>query len=226
MKLAHPRSQTPSLRPILALCLFAMSSHISATPKDVFSPEKGVICDRRAGYCADGTGISATFTTQHLGKKAAQDLASMLTESKSLNPMSFTMSNKVHCDIDAQVCTKSKFVDTVDAATTKTLFSKLPVTAKPSASISFPAKGVICDRKSGFCVDAMGISVAYTEQYLGTAAAQKYMDMIRPFKPGEFDPSRYVLSNGVDCDSSKKVCMAVRRGTDVERRYTKHLFGG
>jgi hypothetical protein len=212
---------------MLTFGLLVMGAHASASPQaTIFSPEKGVISDRRAGYCVDGTGISATWTAQHLGQKAAQDLASMLTESKSLNPMSFTLSNKVHCEIQAQVCTRSKFVDTVEAGTTRTLFGKLPVTAKPSAAISFPAKGVICDSQSGFCVDAMGISVAYTEQYLGKAAAQKYMDMIRPFKPGEFDPTRYVLSNGVDCDSSKRVCMAVRRGTDLEHRYTRHLFGG
>jgi hypothetical protein len=36
----------------------------------------------------------------------------------------------------------------------------------------------------------------------------------------------YVTSNGVDCDHTKKVCMAERRGTEVERRYTKQLFGG
>jgi hypothetical protein len=32
-------------------------------------------------------------------------------------------------------------------------------------------------------------------------------------------------ANGVGCDVAKKLCMAERRGSDVERRDTKHLFG-
>jgi hypothetical protein len=89
MKPTHSHPLIRGVRPLLMLGLLMTGAHASSSPEaTIFSPEKGVICDRRAGYCADGTGISATWTAQHLGQKAAQDLASMLTESKSLNPMS------------------------------------------------------------------------------------------------------------------------------------------
>lgn len=39
------------------------------------------------------------------------------------------------------------------------------------------------------------------------------------------DTASYVLSNGVDCRSGERACMAERRGNAVEARYTKHLFG-
>jgi hypothetical protein len=211
------------LLPATAL-LALLSLSAAAAPAGVYSPAKGVLCDKPSGFCADGTGISASWTEQYLGAEAARKLAQAMGDGKNFDDSVFTLSNRVHCEIKAQVCTRSKLDDSVEPTATKALFGKLPPVARPSQAITFPSKGVICDRTSGFCVDAMGISVAFTEEYLGKAAARKYMDMIRPFKPGEYDPTRYVLSNGVDCDSSKKVCMAERRGTAVERRYTRHLF--
>lgn len=44
--------------------------------KNLFSPASGVICDTYGvRYCADGTGISASFTEQYLGRDATKKLA-------------------------------------------------------------------------------------------------------------------------------------------------------
>ena len=65
--------------------------------------------------------------------------------------------------------------------------------------------------------------MALTKEYLGSAAETKLMQIVRE-NPG-MDMTSYVLINGVDCNSRKRVCVTERRGNDVERRYTKHLFG-
>lgn len=210
-----------------ALCIAALAAAAmplaAAAPAGVYSPVKEVLCDKPAGFCADGTGISASWTEQYLGAAAAKRLAEMIGDGKNFDTSVFTMSNRVHCDIKAQVCTKDKLSDAVEPKATRVLFGKLPAAAKPSKDISFPAPGVVCDKKSGFCVDAKGISMAFTAQHLGAAVEAKFVKQNGPLK--DMDTTRYVLSNGVDCDSAKKVCMAERRGTAVERRYTRHLFG-
>lgn len=76
----------------------------------------------------------------------------------------------------------------------------------------------------GVFFDQEGISLAFTKQHLGAAAEAKFTQHVRE-NPG-MDLKAYVLSNGADCDSTKRTCMAERRGTEVERRYTRHLFGG
>jgi hypothetical protein len=217
------------MKPLLlqALCIAALAAattpHAVAAQSGVYSPAKEVLCDKPSGFCADGTGISASWTDKYLGAAAAKRLADMIGDGKNFDGTVFTMSNRVHCDIKAQVCTKDKLSDEVEPKATKVLFGKLPAVAKASKDIGFPAAGVICDKKSNFCVDAKGISMAATQQHLGAAVAQKFEKMNGPLK--DMDTTRYVLSNGVDCDSAKKVCMAERRGTEVERRYTRHLFG-
>lgn len=36
-----------------------------------------------------------------------------------------------------------------------------------AAGLDYYKEGAICDKKSGFCVDSMGVSVALTKMYLG-----------------------------------------------------------
>ena len=94
--------------------------------------------------------------------------------------------------------------------------------AAPSANVYSPYKGVLCDKKAGFCADEQGISMGLTREYLGAAAEAKMLKLVNE----GMTTTAYVTSNGVDCDHTRKVCMAERRGTEVERRYTKQLFGG
>ena len=64
----------------------------------VFSPEHGVICDREGNWCADGTGISATWTEQYMGAEAAGKLVGAYTAE-------FAYANHVVCTVATQSCT-------------------------------------------------------------------------------------------------------------------------
>lgn len=64
----------------------------------VASPEKGVICDTRGKWCADGTGLSASWTSQYFGADMASKLSGAAQDK-------FGFSNKVNCDVNAQTCT-------------------------------------------------------------------------------------------------------------------------
>ena len=63
----------------------------------VFSPERGVVCDREGNFCADGTGISASWTEQYMGAEAAHNLGEYDTTE-------FVLSNGVDCVVLDQTC--------------------------------------------------------------------------------------------------------------------------
>lgn len=88
--------------------------------KNLFSPASGVICDTYGlKYCADGTGISASFTEQYLGPDAAKKLAEDMA---GADMSSFVLSNKVECRVKENACFKSKGNSTIDPVFTKVLF--------------------------------------------------------------------------------------------------------
>lgn len=89
--------------------------------KGVFSPESGVLCDRKAGFCADATGISMSWTEKFLGSKAAAKFSKMI-EGVSFDASEFTLSNGVHCDTKEKTCTTSKWGKEVSPKATKALF--------------------------------------------------------------------------------------------------------
>jgi uncharacterized protein (DUF779 family) len=189
---------------------------------NIFSPYKGVLCDRQSGFCADDQGISMGLTKEYLGEAAQRKL--MEVTGSNFDGSEFVMMDGTRCVSKQRVCTTTKWGDTVAQRATIALYGALPAAAKPHPAISFPEAGVICDKASGMCVDAQGISVAMTKMYLGTTAESKLMKLLR--ENPDMDTKNYVLINGVDCRSDERVCMAERRGTAVERRYTKQLFGG
>ena len=108
----------------ISLVAFAFSSEAASLGKNlkgaVSTPEPGIICDKKAGLCADSMGISMAFTKMYLGEKAEQKLLAMGNMDMSF----FVLSNGVKCDAKAQKCTVSKFEEKVDAAHTKALFGK------------------------------------------------------------------------------------------------------
>ena len=212
-----------NLGALAALTLLPVFAQASQPTGNVYSPHKGVLCDKKAGLCADEQGISMGLTKEYLGAAAEQKLLK-ITRNADFDGRWFVLSDGTSCKSAERVCTTSKHADTVSQKATLALYGKLPAAAKPSQAITFPAKGVICDKSAGFCVDQEGISLAFTKQYLGAAAEAKFTQFVRE-NPG-MDLKAYVLSNGADCDSTKRTCMAERRGTEVERRYTRHLFGG
>ncbi|MCU6244220.1 YcgJ family protein [Enterobacter asburiae] len=90
-----------------------------------------------------------------------------------------------------------------------------------------PASGVVCDKKSGYCVDDEGISMGLTSKYLGEQAYSKLDKTLgngTDIKLGE-----YTLSNGVHCDSEAKQCYKDRfypRTPDKkENTLTQQIFG-
>lgn len=86
----------------------------------VTAPMAGVICDKKANFCADSSGISVALTKEYLGAKAEKKLMDM----GSFDTSEFVLSNGVRCDTKAEKCTVSKINLTVDAAHSQALFGK------------------------------------------------------------------------------------------------------
>lgn len=108
---------------------------LAAPPAGVFSPTQGVLCDRPAGFCADGTGVSASWTQQYLGAAAAHQLSQKMLGSPRFDESVFTLSNRVRCSVQAQVCTRGPTGNEIEAKATRVLFGKLPPAAKPREDI-------------------------------------------------------------------------------------------
>lgn len=81
----------------------------------VFSPEKGVICDREGNFCADGTGISATWTEQYMGAEAARNIA-------NADQSEWVYHNGVECILADQACRHNGQVDKSSKKIQKMLF--------------------------------------------------------------------------------------------------------
>jgi hypothetical protein len=90
--------------------------------KYLFSPAAGVICDTLGmAYCADGTGISASFTEQYLGAEAAKKLSAAMAGG-DFDASSFVMSNRIQCRTKEKACFKSKNGTVIDSVFTQILF--------------------------------------------------------------------------------------------------------
>ena len=93
----------------------------------VYSPQPGVICDKKGGFCADAEGIAVALTKLYLGDKAEQKLMDMIRPASGVqdfDPTTFVLSNHVACDCKAKRCKVSKYEDKIDTAHTKALFGK------------------------------------------------------------------------------------------------------
>lgn len=115
-----------------SLCLISVLS-MPAQAKNVqlkgsvYSPEAGVICDKKGGFCADTEGLSVALTKMYLGDKAEKKLMDMMRPEPGVQNMdttTFVLTNKVACDCKAKKCKVSKYEDKIDAAHTKALFGK------------------------------------------------------------------------------------------------------
>jgi hypothetical protein len=186
----------------------------------VYTPEAGTICDKKAGFCADEQGISMAITKMYLGEAAEKKLLAM----GEFDTTTFTLTNGVHCEAKARKCTVSKIDGTVDAAHTKALFGAAgsAAAAPVKGAVTFPAAGIICDKQVGICADEQGISMAFTEEYLGEAAQKKQMALM---KKGGYNQTFFVLSNGIACNTVDKKCYAGEFDSTVDAVHTKALFG-
>ena len=84
-----------------------------------------------------------------------------------------------------------------------------------------PEKGVVCDRKAGFCADSTGISMSWTEKYLGNDAVKKFS---KNTEGGSFDGTDFVLMNGVRCKTKENACYKTKFSTEIAPNVTKALF--
>lgn len=91
----------------------------------LFYPEAGVLCDKKAGFCADTQGISMGLTQVHLGDKAQDKLVKMFGSTDGVDMGSYTLSNGVHCESSEQQCYKDRyFPRTKESKYTAMLFKK------------------------------------------------------------------------------------------------------
>ena len=95
--------------------------------------------------------------------------------------------------------------------------------AKDAASVYSPKQGIICDKKSNFCVDASGISMASTKINLGQKSVDEFMKMTDNFK--DMDTTIFTFSNGLNCDTNKKICKKSKWDDKADAHWTKILFG-
>lgn len=97
--------------------------------------------------------------------------------------------------------------------------------AAHAAGLDYYKEGAICDKKSGFCADHMGVSVALTKMYLGDKAEQKLMAEINKVGIQDFDATRFTMRGGLTCDTKAKTCWTNRYDKKVDIKATKTLFG-
>lgn len=114
---------------LVALCVSSVASQVvyAKLKGDVYSPEAGVICDKKAGFCADSEGIAVALTKMYLGDQAEKKLMARIRPEPGVQDYdthTFVLTNKVACDCKAKVCKVSKYEDKIDAAHTKALFGR------------------------------------------------------------------------------------------------------
>jgi len=95
------------------------------------------------------------------------------------------------------------------------------VHAKTHGSVYSPEQGIICDKKSGFCVDSQGISLGLTGEYLGKKQQATWDKRITK----DFDTTVFTFSNGLSCDTNKKICKKSKWDEKADSHWTKILFG-
>jgi hypothetical protein len=92
-----------------------------------------------------------------------------------------------------------------------------------SKSVFSPERGVICDTYgTAYCADRTGISMSWTEKYLGPKAVTAFIKMT---EDGDFDGSEFVLSNGVQCKTKINACFTQKGGTEMHEAITQRIWG-
>lgn len=94
-----------------------------------------------------------------------------------------------------------------------------------AAGLDFHKEGAICDKKSGFCADHMGVSVALTKMYLGEQAEKKLMAEINKVGIQDFDATTFTMRGGLTCDTKIKTCWTNRYDKKIDVKATRTLFG-
>ena len=117
--------------------------------------------------------------------------------------------------------TKDRIVELKKTLGTQGKSHKSHTKSTHKGSVYFPEHGIVCDKKSGFCADKEGISLGFTQEYLGEEKAIKFDKLIEKH---HMDTSSYTLSNGIYCDSHTKKCYNNKWKEKVNHNYTNKLF--
>ncbi len=92
-----------------------------------------------------------------------------------------------------------------------------------SKSVFSPERGVICDTYgTAYCADGTGISMSWTEKYLGAKAVTAFVKMT---EGGAFDGTSFVLSNGVECRTAINACFTHKGGKELHEAITQRIWG-
>lgn len=86
-----------------------------------------------------------------------------------------------------------------------------------------PERGVICDTYgTAYCADGTGISMSWTEKFLGPDAVTAFVKMT---EDGDFDETDFVMSNGVHCKTKINACFTQKNGTEMHEAITQRIWG-
>jgi hypothetical protein len=86
-----------------------------------------------------------------------------------------------------------------------------------------PERGVICDTYgTAYCADGTGISMSWTEKFLGPDAVTAFVKMT---EDGDFDETEFVMSNGVHCKTKINACFTQKNGTEMHEAITQRIWG-
>jgi len=178
----------------------------------VYSPEKGVICDGMGKWCADGTGLSASWTSQYFGA----DMASKLD---GVDQSTFGYSNKVKCSIANQSCSGGSAAAQMQAMLFGASASAGGASGGGSkvdfgSGVYSPERGVICDSTGQWCADGTGLSASWTEQYFGASAAGNLAGATQDV---------FGFSNRVKCAIATQSCSG--GSGKAAKKMAKALFG-
>jgi hypothetical protein len=92
-----------------------------------------------------------------------------------------------------------------------------------SKNVFSPERGVICDTYgTAYCADGTGISMSWTEKFLGPKAVTAFNRMT---EGGDFDETEFVLSNGVQCKTKINACFTHKNGTEIHEAITQRIWG-
>ena len=111
---------------LLLLPLMAVAKPLQLKGQ-VYSPDPGVICDKKGGFCADSEGLSVAITRMYLGETAEKKLLDRIRPEPRVldyDTKTFVLTNKVACDCSVKQCKVGKFDNKIDVAHTRALFGK------------------------------------------------------------------------------------------------------
>ncbi|MGF1736302.1 YcgJ family protein [Photobacterium satsumensis] len=108
----------------LLLTSFSTLSENHTIHEPLFSPDRGVLCDRQAGFCVDSYGISMGFTKEFLGQEAQDKMMELINRvgSENFDTTRYSFSNKVYCDSEQRACFVDRFSEEQLADYTSILF--------------------------------------------------------------------------------------------------------